>query len=360
MKDIRVYLTKNRKKKFEYINKKIEEKMKKGLIDNVVYICPKKYEEDAKENLSNVYIFTFEGIQKTNKHYDITSPRTFLILDGSSRYKSINSSAFKRITRVALVPDNKLMVDIVPFTAGIEYLYVPFSHLDRTILGHQHWYAFRENNQEYNKKGELVEGHDFDLLTDKIAPYCDMDYEEFLTCNPVTISNDLTEEEMEGYQEEKEKLFDKYDTISPIITRLADFANTRASRLNHLKELVDGLKGKTIIYTNIKSHNGGIKKLFKGNKNVEIKTFYDVNEDEETADNIVLAEVPIVRSYLFLDVLANIKEDCKVHFITGTTKVDKLLYKKMTSEFNSINEFTKMLAKKAKKLKLPCLKVRGS
>lgn len=64
--------------------------------------------------------------------------------------------------------------------------------------------------------------------------------------------------------------------------------------------------------------------------------------------NIVLAEVPIVKNYLFLDVIANASK-AKFYFITGHTTIDKFLYEKMFNEFTQIDEFTKILYKKVNK-----------
>lgn len=342
----KAYFTKNLKNKFGYINKLINSTN----CSNVVYFCPKKYKELAENNIKNAYIFFYEDINKNNDPYDVTGPDTLLILDGSARYKNIMGYVFKRLEKLALITNNKVIVDIVPFTTDIQYSYVPFSHLKRQILGHQHFYAFRENNMEYNSKGELVEGHDFDLLAEKMAPVTEIDYPHFMEADTQTMYCEITEEEEKEYENYRNELFDKYETIQPILTRLADFVNTRQSRYDNLYKLVNNLKGKTIVYTNIKSHNGKIKRLLKEFDNVEVRTFYDNNEKEQFADNIVLAEVPIVKNYLFLDVIANAKKEAKFYFVTGHTTIDKLLYGRMTDEFTQIDEFTKVLYKKVNKI----------
>lgn len=338
------YFTKNINNKFEYIKKAIANFEH----SSVVYFCPKKYSELAKEKLQGekVYIFHYEDINKSNEPYNVTDKNTLLILDGSARYKNITSYVFKRIERLALVPKNKLMVDTVPFTTDIMYSYIPFSHLKRQILGHQHWYAFRENNMEYNSKGELVEGHNFELLAEKMSPVTDIDYPHFMECDTTTITCEITNKEKQEYDLYRDNLFEEYESIQPVLTRLADFVNTRKSRYENLYNLVKGLSGETIVYTNIKSHNSAIKKLLKEFKNVEVRTFYDNNEKEQFADNIILAEVPIVKNYLFLDVIANAKKEAKFYFITGTTTIDELLYKRMVDEFTQIDEFTSILSKK--------------
>lgn len=339
----KAFFTKNIKEKFEYINKEISA----GDYSNVIYFCPKKYEKLAKENFKDAYIFHYEDINKTNKPYEVTNDNSLIILDGSARYKNITSYIFKRLEKLVLTCKNKIIVDIVPFTTDIMYSYVPFSHLKRQILGHQHWYAFRENNQEYNSKGELVPGHDFNLLAEKMSTVSKVSYPHFFESNKETIMCEITEEEQEEYNKYRDSLLDEYETIQPVLTRLADFVNTRQSRYKALHKLVSTLEGSTFVYTNIKSHNPAIKKLLKEFPNVKVKTFYDNNEDEFEADNIVLAEVPIVKNYLFLDVIANASK-AKFYFITGYTTIDELLYNRMVDEFTQIDDFTRILSKKVK------------
>lgn len=342
--ETRAYFTKNIDNKFNYIRTL----MKEANYSNVIYFCPKKYKNLAENNLKSekIHIFHYEDINKTNRPYDLANSESLLILDGSARYKNITGYVFKRLEKLALIPEHKVIVDIVPFTTDIMYTYIPFSHLKRQILGHQHWYAFRENNMEYNSKGELVEGHDYELLAEKMVPYTTIDYPNFMECSTETLFCDITPEEQKEYDEYRDKLFEEYESIQPVLTRLADFVNTRKSRYDHLYNLVKNLKGNTIVYTNIKSHNSVIKKLLKEFENIQVKTFYDNNESEALADNIILAEVPIVKNYLFLDVIANAKKDANFYFITGHTTIDDFLYKKMFDEFTQIDNFTKILSKK--------------
>lgn len=126
----KAYFTKNLEHKFDYINKLINTTD----CSNVVYFCPKKYKELAENNIKNAYIFFYENINKSNDPYDVTGPDTLLILDGSARYKNIMGYVFKRLEKLALITNNKVIVDIVPFTTDIQYSYVPYSHLKKTNI----------------------------------------------------------------------------------------------------------------------------------------------------------------------------------------------------------------------------------
>jgi len=280
------------------------------------------------------YLFAYEDISGTNKPFEVTTQRTLLLLENASRYKAIGSAVFLRLERLAMFARHKALVDIVPFTVDIKYLYVPYSHLGRQILGHQHWYAFREGFKERTASGDLVDGLDFAILAGKIAPYTELCYPAFFTNPTDIISSPLTAPEREAYQVLRDKLFAENRTANPIITTLADYTNTRPSRRLRLAELVHSLSGRTITYTNIQSHNAALRKLCP-----EVRTFYTSNGDEDTADHVILAEVPIVRGYLFLDVLANLQPSCTVHVLTGPTTVDKYLFGRMQTEHDSVNRF---------------------
>jgi len=332
MMNIFAYYVKDKNKKQKLIIEKAKDK-------TIVYFCPKK-QAGQIELPDNSYTFFYEDIEKTNKPYDLANENSILILDNCARYKNIQTRTFLRLSRLASGFENKLIVDIVPFTTGIEYLYVPWAYLSRTVLEHQHWYAFRENNPERLKNGDIVDGHDFKLLASKISKYCDIEYSQFFENEMHVVDCPMENEEKSGYLKVREGLFQKYNSYQPVITRLADYTNMVESRYSKLDEIISNFTGKTIIYTNIKSHNAPLKKRFK----LPILTYYDNNGEERDADNIVLFEVPIVKSYLFLDVLANIPKHCKVWIFTSQdSTADKLLYKKMTDEFNAVNDFTKEL-----------------
>lgn len=344
--ELGAFYSKNRKRKSAFINAIVDHKKAVGQISQVVYFCPRKFKEEVQETVPGSHIFCYEDLQKTNLPFSLASNSTLLILDDCSRYKNITTSIFARLSKLTIKYKYKFIVDIVPFTTDTQYLYTPWCYLSRTILGHQHWYAFRENNLEMTETGELVRGLDYTLLARKIKSHCYQDYEFFFSNESETIFSPLTSKEKEAYQSRKRELFDEYEKKagkegqSPIVTRLADFTNMLESRYAKLEALLDHLQGKTILYTNIKSHNAPLAKRFK---ETSVRTYYDINGDEREADHIILFEVPIVKGYLFLDVLANLSPSCKVWIFTSDAMVDKYLYNKMLEEYSRINSFTTTL-----------------
>ncbi len=325
--------------------------------EQVIYYCPRKLRKEVQESLDDeVYLLHYEDLRKTNRPFNIAaSGDTLLILENVARYKSITSYIYKRLERLSQMCSHKYLIDIIPFSTSIEYLYLPYAYLDRTILGHQHFYAFRENNYEKTPSGQVKKGHDFSLLTQKLAPYVGITYDTFFSNKIELMWANLTDAEHEGYQAKKEELFDEYTTPQPIITRLADYTNTRDSRLEELMQLLNSLTGRTFVYTNIKKHNKKLERRLdvdRGaeqqisllyNNDVTVRTYYDANGDERAADQIILFEVPITKNYLFLDVIANLRPNCKVYIFRSDAKVDGYLYRKMKREYDALNKFTGML-----------------
>jgi len=285
--------------------------------------------------LPEARFWAYEDLNTTNDPFNDASPRTLLALDRSARYKNILTTMFHRLSKLSLLYTHKLLTDIVPFTSDVQFLYVPLSYLHRRILGHQHWYAFRENYRERTANGGLVEGHDYALLAGKLAPYAAIAYRRFLP--PVeTVSCTLAPTEDVGYQEIREQLFARHRSAGPIITRLADWVNTRESRYAALAALLPRIEGRAIVYTNITSHNAPLRRRFPG---LEVRTYYEANGDEETAAHVILFEVPIVKSYLFLDVLAELDTACRVHIFASGAPVDRHLNGKMAGEYQAVDRF---------------------
>lgn len=305
-----------------------------GAVDKIVYLAPKKFMGDIASRIPEATLHPYEDIVKSNDIFNTADDRTLLVFDRPSRYKSITSNVFIRLSRAAAKYVHRCVVDIVPFTAGVEYLYCPLAFVDRGILGYQHWYSFRENNMEMTDAGEQVRAHDYVLLAQKLKPHAAIDYDDFLSNQIQVIDCLLTPSEKAEYQALRDRLFAENRTASPIITTLADWTNIRESRYAKLRELLADLRGETVIYTNLAGHNRRLKKRFKG---VAVKSFYDVNGEEDKYDYVLLFEVPIVKSYLFLDVIANIRPDCKVFIFRSDATVDKYLYKKMNDEYTGFN-----------------------
>lgn len=308
--------------------------------ERIFYLTPKKFMPDIAARLPEVKLFAYEDLTKSNDLFNQADDRTLLVFDRASRYKNITSNTFVRLSRLAAQYQHQALVDIVPFTTGIEYLYSPLAFIDRQILGYQHWYSFRENNWELTASGKRVRAHDFHWLAQKVSKVAEIDYSDFFGNQVQVIDCPLTREEVGEYKQLRDRLFEENKTASPIITTLADWTNIRESRYAVLERLLDDSSGQNIIYTNLSGHNRRLQKRFPG---IEVRSFYDTNGGEDQYDQVILLEVPIVRGYLFLDVIANVRPDCRVYVFRSNTTVDRLLCKRLFDEYNNINRFAKIL-----------------
>ncbi len=311
----------------------------------MVYLAPKKFLADVQQRVSASTFLAYEDLTKSNNIFNLANEETLLVFDRPSRYKNITTDTWVRLSRAAERYTHKILVDIVPFTSEVQYLYCPLALVSRAILGYQHWYSFRENNSEQLEDGSIVQAHEYGYLAQKLAPYCTIDYSDFLS-NPIQLVDcPLTVQEKSEYQALRDRLFadaqrEEKKSASPIVTQLADWTNIRLSRYTHLRDLLLQANGRTVIYTNLSGHNRRMKKIFPSS---EVRSFYDANGEEDQYDTVILFELPITKSYLFLDVIANVRPDCRILFFKSDTTVDKLLYGHMATEYQSVNGLAKEL-----------------
>jgi hypothetical protein len=312
-----------------------------------LYFHPKNRASRVRLNAScEVKYFAYEDITKTDEWLTINAligDSTALIMDNFSRYPRISSEKFKSLQRIEKRCPTKAIADIVPFTLDIQYLYTPFSLLGRDILGYSHYYAFRENYHESDADGNVRFSHDFDLLTDKIAPFSEIDYSAFLCPDRETILSQSSGAETLAYQQARDELFAAKE-FSPqrVVTKLADIAHAFDSRIDALIKLASKLSGKTLVLTNLASYAKRAQKACKDAGCEVTATSYQLGASGDF-DNCIYLESPIVKTYFLLDVESRLREDCKVFHMLGETKVDQYLYKTLTDELTQINDFTKEL-----------------
>ena len=333
----RIFYSKSPAARSEFVRSAFADSRAKKL----AYLVPKKFMSDVAQRLPEAELHAYEDVVKKNDLFNLADSETMLVFDRPSRYKLITSNMFVRLSRISARYEHKCMVDIVPFTASVEYLYTPLALMDRDILGYQHFYSFRENNWEEQPDGSTRRAHDFDFLAQKISRVATIDYHDFLGQQVEVIDCPLTQEEAAEYQKLRDRLFEENDKANPIITKLADWTNIRESRYAVLSQLLEE-GGTKVIYTNLSGHNKRIKKRFK---HVDVRSFYDTNGGEDQYDTVILFETPIVRGYLFLDVIANVRSDCRIYIFKSDTTVDRFLFKKMFEEYDSINNFCKSFYK---------------
>lgn len=335
-------ISKDYDKRAEFVSSFLEQ-TKKPII---LYIYPKNRKELIKPPISGIHYFTYEDMLKTEHWLKINSlagENTALVLDNPSRYPKITSTKVLALERLEKMVGAKAIVDIVPFTLDIQYLFQPMHYLGRDLLGYAHYYAWRENYHEMDESGQVRKAHDFDLVASKIKGVVQIDYPQFLCPQRQTIEFQSTASELEQYAALKAELFEA-EEFSPqvTITKLADFAHSLQSRTDALLDLLSTLPGSTLVYTNLSDY---AKRAVSTAKKAGFKitgTSYQVGSTKQF-DNVIYLESPIVKSYFLLDAESRIQGDCNVYHLLGDTKVDRYLYGQLVHELTQINEFTKEL-----------------
>lgn len=310
-----------------------------------IYIYPKNREKEV-ERLPRIHYFTYENIGETEnwlKINSLISSQTAVFFDNPSRYPKISSPKHGFLSKLGKLTKNKAILDIVPFTLDIQYLYTPFSYLGRDILGYAHYYAFRENYKELDADGQVRFSHDFDLLADKIESVSEIDYPCFLCQERTVVNVRATEDEDKSYSVLRDSLFGaKSFSPSVTVTKLADRVHAFDSRKMALIDLLSRLKGKTVVLTNLKSYAKDAEKFATDHGFSVTATSYQLGINK-SFDNCIYLESPIVKSYYLLDIESKLDPSCNVFHVLGDTKVDRYLYKNLSDEITQIDEFTKEL-----------------
>jgi len=272
--------------------------------------------------------------------HSIIGPDSVLILENPSRYPKITSEKFRHLYRLCMQVEHRAIVDIVPFTLDVQYLYTPYCYLGRDILGYAHYYAFRENYYEVGEDGLVHSAHDMDVLARKIAPVSSIDYDGFLCRSRQTIRFESTPDEHDAYAQRKAELFTKEKSPQRIVTRLADTAHAMDSRMEAMLDLLSGLHGDTLVYTNLSTY---AKRAQQAARIAGFKrawaTSYQVGS-LRPVENVIYLESPIVKSYFLLDAESRLPRDCNVYHLLGDMKVDQYLYGELEHELEQIDALT--------------------
>lgn len=315
----------------------------------VAYVCPEAYAARAAWLDGRALVVPFERMEDRDTWLTLNAmagPGTALVMECVSRYPKITSGKFVNLQRLSKLCGHRCLVDVVPLTLGIEYLYTPYSYLDRSILGYAHWYAFREGNIERNEAGNVVSSHDPALLARKIAPVTTCDGSALLAARQV-LAVESTETERAGYAERKAALFAEHTNPGKIVTRLADHAHAFRSRTAAVVDHVRGLPGRTLATTNLGSYADRLgKALAKAGARDAVATSFALavgREDLGSFDHVVHAEAPIVKSYLALDVEGAMRRDATAAVVRGDTKVDAFLHDRWGRETGAIQALTAAL-----------------
>lgn len=169
-------------------------------IDKVIWYCPVSLKETVRREIlkhtdcEDVYVFDdktrprnvpvarwyvigIESMSSSNRVIaaanELTTDRTFVILDESSYIKGHNSLRTQRITLISERARYRYILTGTPLSQGVVDLYAQMKFLSPKILGYNSFYSFAANHLEYSEKfkGMIVRAHNVPYLAAKIQPY---------------------------------------------------------------------------------------------------------------------------------------------------------------------------------------------
>lgn len=174
----------------------IKNKMSKGKVEVVLWLCPCSVKNNLKEDIikhtgelpteNNIIIRGIESLSSSDKLYLqlselVKNYEVYLIVDESNLVKNKMAIRTERIISISSFCKYKMILNGTPISKNEADLFAQWYILDWRILGYKSFYSFAANHLEY-KKVRLPSGREIttdqiirvlnvDYLTEKIAPY---------------------------------------------------------------------------------------------------------------------------------------------------------------------------------------------
>lgn len=174
----------------------IKNKMSKGKVEVVLWLCPCSVKNNLKEDIikhtgelpteNNIIIRGIESLSSSDRLYLqllelVKNYKVYLIVDESNLVKNKLAIRTERIITISSFCKYKMILNGTPISKNEADLFAQWYILDWRILGYKSFYSFAANHLEY-KKVRLPSGREIttdqiirvlnvDYLTEKIAPY---------------------------------------------------------------------------------------------------------------------------------------------------------------------------------------------
>lgn len=174
----------------------IKNKMSKGKVEVVLWLCPCSVKNNLKEDIikhtgelpteNNIIIKGIESLSNSDRLYLqllelVKNYKVYLIVDESNLVKNKLAIRTERIIEISSFCKYKMILNGTPISKNEADLFAQWYILDWRILGYKSFYSFAANHLEY-KKVRLPSGREIttdqiirvlnvDYLTEKIAPY---------------------------------------------------------------------------------------------------------------------------------------------------------------------------------------------
>lgn len=302
---------------------------------DVLVVCPRLR---ARAWPKHWRVLALEDLADKQQFLDVHAsigPESVLVLDGASRVTNLQSDRFTALHRLRRVTRRRHAFDVVPFQVAIDRLYLPWSYLDRDMLGYSNGWAFQANYLEEDKDGRTRHAHDLDFLAEKLARRVDL--LDGAMPQPTVLTYGSTGTEREAYQARKVAQFEKYKNPRRIVTNLADQVNLERSRLELAADLVSAFTGRVVCYTNLRANEAKLARHLRARlgREVECRSYMSHDGVEVPADMAVIVELPINQNRTwFFDVLADLPTHCRLVVLRGDSRVEAFVAGEVDPEWS--------------------------
>jgi len=161
----------------------IKDKMEKGKINNVLWLCPCNIKSDLLSNIKThtddidiIQIYGIESLSQSDKLYlelldMVAHTKTYIIVDESNLVKNFFAKRTRRISELAKHCEYRSILNGTPISRNEADLYSQWYILDPRIFGYRTFWSFEANHLEYDDYGKVRRVLNVDYLTEKMAPY---------------------------------------------------------------------------------------------------------------------------------------------------------------------------------------------
>ncbi|RCX20852.1 SNF2 domain-containing protein [Anaerobacterium chartisolvens] len=205
----------------------IYNRLLKGKINNVIWLCPCSVKEDMQFNISGhisdasiIHIYGIESLSQSDRLYfkllDMAAKtKSYLVVDESDLAKNHFAKRTRRIERLAELCPYRIILNGTPVSKSEADLFAQWYILDKRILGYNSFWSFAANHIEYDEYGRPRRCLNVDYLSRKIEPYTYTVTKKECLALPekryMQRSFSLTQEQAQHYEETKDMLLSNVD-----------------------------------------------------------------------------------------------------------------------------------------------------
>lgn len=319
------YVSKSDKNKLDFINSYLS----KHKVSNIFIICEGSRKHIFKD--INAFVVGFKDLNKSDnwiRFVNELNTNSLLIVDNVVKFMFFGDGKKKYIKELSQSINYKIMLDVVPFFTEPYEIFYPFWFLGKEILGYNNLSSFKANHFEEKENGEIGKAHDFETLKHKISDYYVQDYNQFFKERSI-IEWAMSATEVKNYDVKKTDEIKSFTNPVKLYNSCSTIINLIESKFKIVAQLSDSLQNVCVVINCLGRFPNMFKKYMK-NKNVTFLSIHSKPKEFSTFDNIILAEMPIVKPHSWIYIESSLTHKNKLHQINLTNNnLETLFYNKI-------------------------------